>query len=366
MSTGLQIPKERQAALLEKLDDFHSRSEPTRSADSRVSRENGDANGEVVSTHSNGDTEESKSQLVLHHVLGSGKFSDEGEVEEAVEAYVKGKPLAYITGETFKDQLDQRERGIKTPPDPGLHTFGSLNLVVRPPVYIPRVETEQWVLLLVKKLLSSSPSSRRLRLLDICSGSGCIPLLLVKEGQGRIETVGLEVDDRALSVARENAKLNGIDHLSTFEQVDIFTDLQELQERIGSFDVVISNPPYVSAKDMKEIAGSWFEGNYALQGKINGGDDTSIHDGDDGLSFYRRIKQVYDTFLAPPHDRILAIPKVVLEVGATQSKPVQEMYAQEGRTEILKETKRRMSIGAPNLEKGDMVGTERCLWIYDV
>lgn len=87
---------------------------------------------------------------------------------------------------------------------------------------------------------------------------------------------------------------------------------------------------------------------------------------DDGYSFYRRILSVYSTFLSSDRlQRVKGIPKLVLEVGSKQSQVVQDMFAQEGRMEVHKETKRRRDIGAPKLEVGDMVGTERSVWVYD-
>lgn len=144
--------------------------------------------------------------------------------------------------------------------------------------------------------------------------------------------------------------------------------------KAGGFDLVVSNPPYVSAKDMQELAGAWWEGNYALQGKLSSsasnerGHVNDEHAQDDGLSFYRRIAQIYTRFLSEgTHSERDngSIPKLVLEIGATQSKPAQDIYRSHGRLEVYKETKRRMSVGAPKLEKGDMVGTERSLWIYE-
>jgi methylase of polypeptide subunit release factors len=269
-------------------------------------------------------------------------------------------------------------------------------LTVRPPVYIPRIETEQWVILLGELIYSTisaqtTPSfseSRPFRILDICSGSGCIPLLLAELGQGKIHTVGLEVDDRALAVARENATRNGIDHLARFEKFDLFEDGQDAQEDLKSrsrtdgrdgfgFDMVVSNPPYVSSEDMRKVEKTWHEGKFALQGKLRGRNgsigedakqeaagDEEVLDGDDGYSFYRRIKTVYPAFLDESAGTIDTLPKLVLEVGSTQSRPVQEMYASEGRLEIQRETARRKEIGAPKLEDGDMVGTERSIWIY--
>lgn len=236
------------------------------------------------------------------------------------------------------------------------------------------------------------------------------------------------MDDRALAVARENAKRNKIDHVARFEKFDLFAfdeseeSKEDLRRRIGrsadegagkdgaalgegyGFDMVVSNPPYVSSEDMRKVEKTWHEGKFALQGKLRGrggsgaredaasngiangnwnghaddksnGDnqpvgDEEVMDGDDGYSFYRRIKDVYSTFL---DESLLKtadpsvgqkLPKLVLEVGATQSKPVQEMYASEGRLEIQRETARRREIGAPKLEEGDMVGTERSVWVY--
>jgi len=259
----------------------------------------------------------------------------------------------------------------------GIHEFGSLSLIIRPPIYIPRIETEQWVLLLAENILSNLPSTRQtIRILDICSGSGCIPLLLAHQGGGRIQTVGLEVDDQALALARENAVHNKIDHLSTFEKFDLFEDdVHTLRERIGGFDMIISNPPYVSSEDMRKIKGTWWEGRYALQGKLKGrnGENAAINDAsgavhdedeeDDGLSAFRRILEIYPTFLST--SRPDTIPKLVLEVGAKQSPPVKAMFASEGRFHVTKETPRRKSLSTPKLEKGDMVGTERSLWIYE-
>lgn len=91
-------------------------------------------------------------------------------------------------------------------------------------------------------------------------------------------------------------------------------------------------------------------------------DDSTAADNDDGYSFYRRIKSIYSTFL--PSDRPEGIPKLVLEIGSRQSEIVQQMYRDEGRIEVTKETERRKDVGAPKLEDGDMVGTERSIWIY--
>ena len=200
------------------------------------------------------------------------------------------------------------------------------------------------------------------------------------------------MDDRALAVARENVQRNGLENVARFEKFDLFDDSPEAKEELLArlkeegregygLDMIVSNPPYVSSEDMRKVEKTWFEGKFALQGKLKGkanrgdaaerrtdgeGDngDEAVTDGDDGYSFYRRIKQVYSAFLDESAGTIAELPKLVLEVGSTQSKPVQDMYASEGMLEIQKETERRKEIGAPKLEDGDMVGTERSIWVY--
>lgn len=131
------------------------------------------------------------------------------------------------------------------------------------------------MLLLASALLSSSSTATErapIRILDICTGSGCIPLLLASKGKGRIHVVGLDVDDRALAVARENASRNNLDNVASFEKLDLFVDddVESLRKRLGGFDLVVSNPPYVSSEDMDTVEGKWHEGKFALQGKLKG------------------------------------------------------------------------------------------------
>jgi len=186
-----------------------------------------------------------------------------------------------------------------------------------------------------------------------------------------------------LSVANENAKRNNLDQISTFERFDLFEDdVAAFKEKLGGFDMVVSNPPYVSSEDMRKVEGKWWEGRFALQGKLKGevkpngslnemkphvqvhatSTASSVED-DDGLSFYRRIHEIYSIFLSPTRSTI--IPKLVLEVGDKQAPAVKAMYKEQGRLEVIRETARRRDLSTPKLEEGDMVGTERCLWIYD-
>lgn len=95
----------------------------------------------------------------------------------------------------------------------GTQPFGPLTLLTRPPTLIPRPETEEWTIRLaafLSKHLGPISSSHPIRLLDLCTGSGCIPLLLCKLlPNGSIHSVGVDVSESALGLARENAVICG-------------------------------------------------------------------------------------------------------------------------------------------------------------
>ncbi|MEW5845652.1 MAG: peptide chain release factor N(5)-glutamine methyltransferase [Bacteroidota bacterium] len=139
------------------------------------------------------------------------------EVERIISELLAGKPLQYAVGLTY---------------------FSDLVLRVNPSVLIPRPETEELVLLIVKENKINSPS-----ILDIGTGSGCIALALAKH-IANAKVTGIDISTDALSVAKENAVINKLS--VNFIQVDILepTVLEGLY-----FDIVVSNPPYVTESE---------------------------------------------------------------------------------------------------------------------
>lgn len=93
-SKSLQISDELKVTLLKKLDALHDEEQTQQQA----VLANGQVHDGAESSNGSSAVQESKSQLVLRHVLESGKFSTEKEVEDALNEYMKGRPLAYITG----------------------------------------------------------------------------------------------------------------------------------------------------------------------------------------------------------------------------------------------------------------------------
>jgi release factor glutamine methyltransferase len=148
----------------------------------------------------------------------------------------------------------------------------------------------------------------RLRLLDLCTGSGCVALALAKEF-GDAEVYGTDASDHAISYARENARTNNIGNVtfltgSLFEPVrEIFTD-----DNSSAFDLITSNPPYIRHGDIKY-----------LQPEIREWEPSEALDGgEDGLDYYRMI-------IPAAGDYLREHGFLILEIGISQADAVKKM-----------------------------------------
>lgn len=184
-------------------------------------------------------------------------------------------------------------------------------------VLIPRPETERLVELAIEWVSRQLDrgSQQPIKLLDLCTGSGCIGITLMAElikkyGAERIKAdLQLEASDissEALSVARQNAKRivgeGAIDWINS--------DLFEAIERTD-YDLIISNPPYISAQDKKDLPTEVID--YEPENALIGGND--------GLEFYRRIIQT-------GYDRLSDQGRIMLEIGYNQKQEVIDLLNQ--------------------------------------
>lgn len=119
----------------------------------------------------------------------------------------------------------------------GKETFCGLTFEVDPNVLIPRPETQE----LVEWIVSENPDSR-LKILDIGTGSGCIAISLAKQLK-KANVTAWDISESALQVASRNAALNGVS--VCFEQINVLN----LFDKTDKFDIVVSNPPYVTNKE---------------------------------------------------------------------------------------------------------------------
>ncbi len=179
----------------------------------------------------------------------------------AVSRVQKGEPLAYILGEW---------------------EFYGLPLTVTPDVLIPRDDTCAVTQLAIQKALFLDQGPR---ILDLCTGSGCIGLAVADRVKDARVTLA-DVSREALAVAKKNTLAN---KLSARVNCVLSDALGKPAAFLGRFDMIVSNPPYITKAEMAELPGSVkdYEPHLALFG------------GEDGLDFYRSISKNYVTTLKP-------------------------------------------------------------------
>ena len=189
----------------------------------------------------------------------------------------------------------------------GHREFFSLDFEVTPDVFIPRPETEA----LVVETLAAVQGKRSPHVLELCTGSGCIPIAVAVNARG-VAVTAVERSESALTVARRNAVRHDVADRVTFLEGDLFGPV----DAAVTFDVVVSNPPYVSEEDSDRLQ-----------------PDVRLHEphaalfaGRDGLDVIRRI-------LAEAPQYLVDGGILLLEFSPEQSGDVQEMLSQSGRFE---------------------------------
>lgn len=182
--------------------------------------------------------------------------------------------------------------------------FYGMKFFVNENVLIPRQDTE----VLVEQVLSLSKGKENLKLLDMCTGSGCILLALLanlKQASG----TGVDLSEKALEVAQRNSKELGIE--VSWVQSDLFDKVS------GSYDIIVSNPPYIETSVIEGLMDEvkLYEPRMALDGT------------EDGLFFYREITMQAGKYLK--NNGILAF-----EIGYNQGKAVSEFMKENGYKEV--------------------------------
>lgn len=171
------------------------------------------------------------------------------------------KPIQYITGETW---------------------FYGLRFEVNENTLIPRPETEELVEWIIESQ-KSKVQSQKLEILDIGTGSGCIPISL-KANLPQANVSAIDVSEQALEVAKINAVSNNVE--VNFIQANIL----EVEDLNQHFDVIVSNPPYVRNLEKQEIKKNVLDYEPHLALFV---EDT------DALLFYRKIAQLALKNLSP-------------------------------------------------------------------
>lgn len=123
--------------------------------------------------------------------------------------------------------------------------FCGLTIRVRPPILIPRPETEEWTTWLIELFKKYDYGS--LRILDLCSGTGCIGLALAHHFP-QAQVIGVDINPDAIALAQENKTLNNLTNIQFIES-DLYAQLTGQK-----FDLIVTNPPYLSMAEYEKIS----------------------------------------------------------------------------------------------------------------
>ncbi|NBD13196.1 MULTISPECIES: peptide chain release factor N(5)-glutamine methyltransferase [Corallococcus] len=252
-------------------------------------------------------------EILLAHVLKTGR----------VRLYVDlDRPLTKDELGAFRALIERRLAGEPTNYLTGAKEFYNRPFKVDARVLIPRPETE----LLVEAVLHAVPKDAPSRVLDVCTGSGCIAISVAAE-RPQATVLATDLSKDACALARENAQALGVGERVRVLEGDLFAPLPP----DATFRVVVSNPPYIDSGD---IAG--------LSAEVRREPRLALDGGPDGLAALRRVIQGARRVLEP--GGLLA-----LEMGETQGSAVLELLRAAGyadaRVEKDLERRERMAFG---------------------
>ncbi len=220
-----------------------------------------------------------------------------------------GEEVPAPVQEKFLRMLARKEAGEPLSHIVGVQPFCGLDMRVTPAVLTPRPETED----LVEKSAALFERQGRYEFLDMCTGSGCIAVALANKFPRAVITA-VDVSTQALQVAQENARLHRVEERIRLLQSDLWENVQ------GTFDLIISNPPYIPTAD---LAGLTREVKHEPRLALDGGAD--------GYAVTRPLCEAADGYLKPSG-------WMTLELGEGQAWPLARGLAEIGwKAEVKKD-----------------------------
>jgi release factor glutamine methyltransferase len=222
-------------------------------------------------------TNQTKAELLALGTINLSPHQEQTLHQWITERVIYQKPLQYIVGSV---------------------PFCGLDVIVRPPILIPRPETEEWATWLINSLKLQEIKTP-FTILDLCCGSGCIGLALA-HAFPEVHVVGIDISQQALDLALENKKHNNISNI-TFVQSDMFENLPP------DFycDIIVSNPPYLAPEELiythPEVH-RW-EDHQALVSRHH------------GMYFYECI---FENSLRYVQSKNYVFPQIIVEIGLAQ------------------------------------------------
>lgn len=231
------------------------------------------------------------------------------EYEALVEKRRTGFPVAYITG---------------------IKEFYGIEYFVTPDVLIPKPDTEILVEKAVQKIQDLKKDS--VKIIDVCSGSGCVGLSTLKELENKscgcdVHLIMTDLSKAALSITEKNAR-NIFDESFVEKHIDFING--DLLCGKSGFDFILSNPPYVPHSEVEELL---LDGRSEPRLALDGDTDTAVSkelNTDDGLPIIRRLIPMAFAALNPGGI-------FIMESGEYQTEKVRELFLQAGFINVISE-----------------------------
>lgn len=237
--------------------------------------------------------------ILLEHVTGVSRTRYYVNPRQSLSEDEEKSYLSYI---------EKRKKRIPVQHLTGVQEFMGLEFLVNEHVLIPRQDTEVLVETVWKDLESG------MRVLDMCTGSGCILISLMKRmqtvsGEDGIHGVGVDLSREALQVAEANASKQNVG--AVFVESNLFEQVE------GTYDIIMSNPPYIRTSVINE-----------LQEEVKLHDPYTALDGkEDGLFFYREIIKKSKEYLKKGG-------RLYFEIGHDQGEDVKKLMEEAGFTQV--------------------------------
>jgi release factor glutamine methyltransferase len=219
------------------------------------------------------------------------------------------KPLSETELNKYREYLKRRSVFEPLQYITGKVEFYGLEFTITPSVLIPRPETE----ILVEEVIASLKTNQEITILDIGSGCGNIGIAIATNFPN-VNVTGIDISEESIAIANENTNRHNLQNRINFRCLDI---LNTTAEQLSIYDIVVSNPPYVSKMDYVN-----------LQKEIkNYEPEIAVTDIADGYSFYNSITPLARKILNKPG-------KLFFELGEVQSKQVKKILEENEFEEI--------------------------------
>lgn len=239
-------------------------------------------------------------QMETLELLGLASGKERSELMRDMTLYAPADVI-----ERFQGLMERRLKGEPTAYLLGEWTFHGLELDITPDVLIPRDDTE---VLAQRAIDRAREMGGDCRVLDLCTGSGCVGLAIAHDCPEASVVLG-DISREALLLSRQNTRKNGLTNRVMSLEIDV---LAPPPPNVWDFDLIVSNPPYIPSDDIPKLDPSvQFEPKLALDG------------GKDGLDFYRSLTKSWLSSL-----RLGGW--LMVEVGINQSDAVAELFRAAG------------------------------------